>query len=254
MLFPPRGEMNQTDALTSLQGHKYYYNPETKVSTYTRPSAQPQFAPVQHAPQPADYISLSAGDEQPDAQQWSGFNGSLAGGGSISTGGNYQRHNDRDRRRPQHLQDRPKHRYNVPGCEPWVLVKTRLGRRFVHNADTGESVWRFPEHVMKAVVAWDVQRLREKEGRGEEAAVGDGAGERGESMGGPRVVKPAADAADDDEALGSDEEYEEVEVTDDEEGDNGDDAAAPSKRQRTATDDGDEDEEEYYVLEEEEEE
>lgn len=204
-------------------GHKYYYNAETKASTYTRPTIQAQGLPVQPTDQSADFISLSTDDTNSSGQQWNGFSAKF--GGSISSGG-FQR--SREPKRPQ-LQDRPKHKHKIQGCEPWILVTTRLKRRFVHNTETGESLWKFPDHVLKAVVEWDVQKLKQKHEEppeskdpNEEGSVED----EEEEGGAPRVIKPAAPGP-----IGSDseEEYEEVEVTDDE--DSGEDG--PAKRPRT---------------------
>ncbi|KAI5370634.1 putative FF domain, pre-mRNA-processing factor Prp40 [Septoria linicola] len=63
--------------------------------------------------------------------------------------------------RPQ--QDRPKSKHVLPGCEPWLLVKTKLRRRFVHNPDTKQSLWRIPAHVLPAVLAWEQSERDEKE-------------------------------------------------------------------------------------------
>lgn len=101
---------------------------------------------------------------------------------------------------------------------------------------------------MKAVVEWDVQKLKEKErrergetednleedaGQSPEEELGNESGNEG---GRPVIVKSAAGEADRDEDEGSEEEYEEVEVTDEEaeEGEDEDeDGGGPSKRQRT---------------------
>src|SRR5579871_4492695 len=140
-------------------GHTYYYNASTKKSTYTRPVAIPEISqiPIYDAgqfvsgfpnasSQQSDFISLDF--EEP---QRGGFRGGR--GGSISRQGFQQRRKEQA--------DRPKHKYEIPGCAPWVLVKTKLGRRFVHNTETGESFWKFPEDVMKGVIEFD-RREREK--------------------------------------------------------------------------------------------
>lgn len=51
--------------------------------------------------------------------------------------------------------DRPRSRHPLPGYEPWILVKTKLGRRFVHNTETKQSFWRIPQHVKAAVDTYD---------------------------------------------------------------------------------------------------
>jgi hypothetical protein len=58
---------------------------------------------------------------------------------------------------PRHAKDTPKSKHLLPGHDPWVLVKTKFGRRFVHNAETKESLWRIPKDVMQAVL--DFERL-----------------------------------------------------------------------------------------------
>jgi hypothetical protein len=250
-----------------MTGHKYYYNAETKKSTYTRPEAPPavpvppsqDFIPLSEPsedytppsrPPPAqnsfshstqDYISLSdppigAVPTYPyGAPPYSPFNHAR---GPFNVGapfGSISRSNwQQDRRKPQ---DRPKHRYKITACAPWVLVQTKLGRRFVHNTETGESLWKFPEHVMKAVVEWDVGRMKEKERKEEgestlvededqQASVQEDPGDEDVP---PRIVK-AAPVAEEDE-LASDEEYEEIEVTDDEADEAGE--GGPPKKQRT---------------------
>jgi hypothetical protein len=113
--------------------------------------------------------------------------------------------------------DRPKHRADVPGCAPWVLVTTRLGRRFVHNKETGESFWRFPDDVLRGVV--DMDRV-ERERR-----------ERGEDV---KETKEAKNEDEQGEEGGDDEsEYTEVEITDDEgAGEEEEDEEGPSKRMK----------------------
>lgn len=112
-------------------------------------------------------------------------------------------------------------------------MKTKLGRRFVHNPDTNESLWKFPQHVFKAVLEFD-RIEREKKERIE----------RGEEPEKPKEVvesKPASDSHLEDapqketrdlpenhEGVEDSDEYEEVEVTDSE-----DEEGQPSKRTRT---------------------
>jgi hypothetical protein len=203
-------------------GHSYYYNAATKQSTYKRPEALPAPPPAPAATEPTGYPSSAfPGGPFPGApphQQPFQFQSQGRGG-----------HHSHGSRRPQ-PQDRPKHKDAIPGCEPWVLVRTKLKRRFVHNPETGESFWKFPDRVMKGVIELDRIQRKRKERR-----------ERGDpSEDEEEIVKEmipeakadkdddeAADAAQDDE-LASDEEYEEVEVTDEEE-----DEESRAKRQRT---------------------
>lgn len=140
-----------------------------------------------------------------------------------------------DRQQPP-LQDRPKSKHEIPDCAPWLLVKTKLGRRFVYNPEQGESFWKFPLNVMKGVVELD--RLeREKKAKSENDDIGQS--EHKQAMATEEEILAEVNQSDAPAPLfreariirGEDgEEYEEVEVTDDE--DNGN----PSKRQKTEQD------------------
>ncbi|EUC48547.1 hypothetical protein COCMIDRAFT_2612 [Bipolaris oryzae ATCC 44560] len=246
-------------------GHSYYYNKETKKSTYTRPVAEaqsfyqptPPVAPAAPTPYAAAQkydTGYDTQSTQPTTQPQSSLNDFIFasapkqfpwhGGGQQSRGGHHGgmrggHNNFNDRRRER--DDRPKHRQDIPNCAPWVLVRTKFGRRFVWNKETNESFWKFPPNVMSAVIEFDRKERERKERR-----------ERGE----PSDVEDEQDAAamaeieaelaaaeeeveivevDGDEDMENDEEYEEVEVTDDE-GDSGN----ASKRQRTEEPAGDE--------------
>lgn len=134
-----------------------------------------------------------------------------------------------DRRKTQ--DDRPKHRHEIPNCAPWVLVRTKFGRRFVWNKETNESFWKFPPNVMKAVVEYD-RKEREKKDR---RARGEVSEDEAEDSAMAEIEAELAEAeeeveiveVDGEEGMENDEEYEEVEVTDDE-----GEGSAP-KRQRT---------------------
>ena len=71
----------------------------------------------------------------------------------------YQRDARFDRR---NAQDRPKSRHALPGHEPWVLVKTKFGRRFVHNTKNRESFWRIPDDVWPAVREFEASEKQQK--------------------------------------------------------------------------------------------
>ncbi|KAF2123872.1 hypothetical protein P153DRAFT_351381 [Dothidotthia symphoricarpi CBS 119687] len=234
-------------------GHTYFYNKETKKSTYTRPVAEtPQFynhpppsapstfdatpnynihnaQPAQNAFNPQQQMqNLIFGSAPRQAFQHSGPQHQGRGG---HRGGFRGGHNNYvERKRPQ--EDRPKHRQDIPNCAPWVLVKTKLGRRFVWNKDTNESFWKFPPNVMKAVVEFD-RREREKKERKERGEPSDV--EEDTAMADIEAELAAAEEeveiveVDGEEGMENDEEYEEVEVTDDE----GEGAENASKRQRT---------------------
>ncbi|GAB1743505.1 hypothetical protein NU219Hw_g436t1 [Hortaea werneckii] len=72
----------------------------------------------------------------------------------------YQRDARFDRR---NAQDRPRSKHALPGHEPWILVKTKFGRRFVHNTQTRESLWRIPDDVWPAVRDFDAWERQQKE-------------------------------------------------------------------------------------------
>ncbi|ORY17441.1 hypothetical protein BCR34DRAFT_474878 [Clohesyomyces aquaticus] len=231
-------------------GHMYYYNRDTGKSTYTRPIAdfhsfhQPSSAfPPPSAPSGAfanaDLFNplTTAPNFNPLTQQAPIHHGGFPpqsfprGGGHHRGGPRGGQNNFSDRRRQP--EDRPKHRNDIPSCAPWVLVKTKLGRRFVWNKDTNESFWKFPLDVVKAVVEFDRMEREKKERR----ARGDVSEEEDNAMAEVEAQLAAAEEeiqheiveVEGDVNMEDDEEYEEVEVTDDE----GQEAAQPSKRQRT---------------------
>ncbi|EGD99228.1 hypothetical protein TESG_06667 [Trichophyton tonsurans CBS 112818] len=188
-------------------GHRYYYNAETKQSTYKRPVEETPVPVVVPAALPSYPLQF-----QPPAHVTRGFDPNFQG--LSRTREPYRKH--------RHPEDRPKTKHAIPGCAPWVLVKTKLGRRFVHNPETNESFWRYPAEVMKGVVEYDrIEReAKERRERGEEETPKAEAGiepseKRSEKTPTPTEVVP--------ERRDSDSEYEEVEVTDDEE-------EEPSKR------------------------
>ncbi|KAF1925918.1 uncharacterized protein M421DRAFT_68595 [Didymella exigua CBS 183.55] len=231
-------------------GHTYFFNKETKKSTYTRPVAEvPQFQPTPPTA-PSSYIpppqnnTYNAQPAQPSSdpqrqiqdlvfggaprqafhnagQQRGGHRGGFRGG----------QNNFSDRRREK--DDRPKHRNDIPNCAPWVLVRTKFGRRFVWNKETNESFWKFPPHVMKAVVEYD-RKQREKKQRRERGEPSDVEEEEDTAMADIEAELAAGEEeveiveVDGEEGMENDEEYEEVEITDDE----GEGAEIVSKRQR----------------------
>ncbi|KAL4759350.1 FF domain protein [Aspergillus foveolatus] len=212
-------------------GHTYYYNSQTKQSTYTRPQSTPNEpslpAPI---PDPAANATFLTPDTLPPFSSTpyapQGYGASPFGvPGYNEPRGGFRGGKPYHDRRPRGPEDRPKSKHALPGCEPWVLVKTKLGRRFVHNTKTSESFWKFPTEVLKAVVEFDrlEREAKERRERGETAeteqattATGDAAKHRPESA----AATEGGEESD---------EYEEVEVTDSE----GEDERSPSKRQRT---------------------
>jgi len=75
----------------------------------------------------------------------------------------------------RHPEDRPKHVRKIPGAEPWLLITTKLKRRFVHQPQEGTSFWKFPQEVMLAVIDMDHKdrELRERRERGDEIKPGE---------------------------------------------------------------------------------
>ncbi|KAJ4349515.1 uncharacterized protein N0V89_008131 [Didymosphaeria variabile] len=241
-------------------GHVYYFNKETKKSTYTRPvvTAAPPPAPAPLPPPPASlparpslgadsaYADLNAGQDafnayDPKRQMedliFGGAqnlysrrgSGQSRGGHRGDSRGGHRNSSDR----PRHPKDRPKHRHDIPNCAPWVLVRTKLGRRFVWNKDTNESFWKFPPNVMKAVVEYDRMEREKKErkerGEPEEVEEDDGLADIEAGLAAAEEDVEIVEV-DGEEGMDEEEEYEEVEVTDDE----GGETSHPQKRQRTA--------------------
>ncbi|KAL7785916.1 hypothetical protein V8C37DRAFT_310340 [Trichoderma ceciliae] len=215
-------------------GHTYYYNAETKESTYKRPGVQ---LPIQSAPEPsyspyAAVPNLSdprvanaymAQFNQPPQAQRGGFGGGARGGFE-------------GRPRPQPL-DKPRKKELIPGCEPWLLVYTKYSRRFVYNPAKNTSYWRIPEKLMPAILEMDKKRIQNKTADGEREDQTKDDQSKGEET--KAVEKTPAERPD----YYDSSEYEEVEVTDDEGGGGGEDGDEndnehPSKRQRTEMEDG----------------
>ncbi|KAK5956714.1 hypothetical protein OHC33_002201 [Knufia fluminis] len=190
-------------------GHTYYYNAETNRSTYTRPAIAPE----------QEELLIDYGATKPDREMQASLNAmqefhrnndpNQLRPGHFTGGQSYQDRN-RDHSRPNRQGDRPKTKTAIPDCAPWVLVKTKYGRRFVHNTETKESLWKFPSEVMMAVidmdrVEWEKKKLAEEQ-KQQEQAEKEAAAQRAEAK---TAVQPVPQDYDSDE-------YEEVEVTDDE--------------------------------------
>ncbi|GKZ25281.1 hypothetical protein AbraIFM66951_002200 [Aspergillus brasiliensis] len=215
-------------------GHLYYYNSQTKQSTYTRPQAAPTQPPPAAALEPANKAPFLTPDTLPPfsstpyAPHGFGYGATLHGApfDSQSRGGFRGGRGYHDRK-PRGPQDRPKTKHDIPGCAPWVLVKTKLGRRFVHNPETNESFWKIPPEVLVGVLEYDrlEREAKEKKERGEE--VEDVAKEpEAKGLGQPQREEAETGAA---TAAGEEsDEYEEVEVTDSE-----GEEEQPFKRPRT---------------------
>ncbi|KAI1407713.1 hypothetical protein F5Y13DRAFT_174181 [Hypoxylon sp. FL1857] len=228
-------------------GHTYYYNAATKESTYNRPTASPiPTAPAIAQPPPlqdphASFFQYSTVPRLSDPATANAF---LAQYDPARQHQPLQQHHDGrggprgapdgrgDRARPQPV-DKPKSKVAIPGCEPWLLVYTKYGRRFAYNPVKNASYWRIPEKIMKGVLELDIKGAREKAGA---AQGGETSVEKSPSLE-PQGEASAGAAAGTDEHVELDSDYEEVEVTDDEgEGERGsedDSNEHPSKRQRT---------------------
>ncbi|KAL2759287.1 hypothetical protein ACRALDRAFT_2014603 [Sodiomyces alcalophilus JCM 7366] len=233
---------------TAPTGQKYYYHAETKQSTYTRPSLPVVPTPATNLPHhpSASFYQYSAVPNLSDPRVANAyvaqFNAQQRPAQGAHRGG---RGGGESRPRPQPV-DKPRSKIAIPGHEPWILVYTKYGRRFVYNPAKNASYWRIPERLMPGILELDKARLREKatsEGadkkeketeKGKEndeatAAVASGSGSRVQSMGPEEADRDQADDSS---------EYEEVEVTDDEmdgpgTGADDDGDEHPSKRQRT---------------------
>jgi hypothetical protein len=76
-----------------------------------------------------------------------------------NTGGrNHDRPHD-----PRNATDRPHSKHALPGYEPWMLIKTKLRRQFVHNTETKESLWHIPANIVPGVVAFGLRERERKE-------------------------------------------------------------------------------------------
>ncbi|KAK1771894.1 putative dna replication protein 4 protein [Phialemonium atrogriseum] len=212
-------------------GHTYYHNASTGQSTYRRPGAPPPTDPttsfLQHqAAAPAINLSDPATANAFMAQYASGPPAARRAPDGRGAGGG-------GRPRPQPT-DRPRAKVAIPGCEPWLLVYTRYGRRFAHNPARNASYWRIPDRLKLGILELDRERIRRKaeglgsEDEGEDKGAADAGPGTTTTTGDGGVVEKAT-AGEQGPAYDSDE-YEEVEVTDDE-GDEEDGNAA--KRQRT---------------------
>ncbi|GJN84298.1 hypothetical protein PLIIFM63780_007854 [Purpureocillium lilacinum] len=202
-------------------GHTYFYNAETKESTYKRPGVpqqQPPPAPAAQTPYPnipnlsdprVANAYLAQLNPQPQQQSRGGHSGRGGRGGFEG------------RPRPQPI-DKPRRKEPIPGFEPWILVYTKYSRRFVYNPAKNASYWRIPEKLMPGILELDKARIRKKTGADDEGETGDVAAE----------TRPKKSAHQDIDGDSSEYEEVEVEVTDDEADGDGD-GEHPSKRQRT---------------------
>ncbi|KAI5301685.1 hypothetical protein KEM56_001469 [Ascosphaera pollenicola] len=230
-------------------GHLYYYNAETKKSTYKRPVATPDpvaaaapqpypgaYPPGQFYPSPAP-VPVPGQIAFQGAAGYAGFPPSYPGFG-------YQQpfaaasHGQQQQQPRRKLEDRPKHKHPIPGHDGWFLIKTKLRRRFVWNSKTDESFWKVPEEIVDGVKEFDKRERERKErrARGEKSPSPEPEPkkeEKGQETGATAAREtPHPPATVDQQGDGDDgSEYEEVEVTDDE-GAEDEDTQNPSKRTR----------------------
>lgn len=130
--------------------------------------------------------------------------------------------------RKRKTEDRPKFKHAIPGHAPWILVKTRFGRQFIHNPDSGHSTWKIPDDLQDAITRLEAQekpqqgekplkesstQLEKSRDISEEATAKEGDTKHESSS---ATADNVAVDNEHDQGSGSDE-YEEVEVTDDEE-------------------------------------
>lgn len=188
-------------------GHTYYHHAENQTSTYTRPTV-PSDEPLQ-----IDY-----GATEPDhvvrasMQVMDEFNrNNPVEPGHFTGGRSYQDHS----RRRGNQGDRPKSKAPIPNCTPWILVKTKLGRRFVHNSETKQSLWKFPQEVMMAVIEMDRLEWEANKKESDKPEEKEEQGHPEQSAEEPKSIAPTSQHPPTAEDYDSDS-YEEVEVTDDE--------------------------------------
>ncbi|KAL7621790.1 hypothetical protein AAE478_007289 [Parahypoxylon ruwenzoriense] len=226
-------------------GHTYYYNAATKQSTYTRPTAHPSPAvAAQQPPLPPppfqdphkSFSQYSAVPQLSDPATANAFLAQYNPARQQEGRGIDQQHdrreyrggaNGRDRPRPQPV-DKPKSKVSIPGCEPWLLVYTKYGRRFAYNPTKNASYWRIPDKIMNGVLELDIKGLKEK---ASPKKSGSAELQKEDTTRSTEEVEERVDL---------DSEYEEIEVTDDEgseegngEGVGGDNGSLSRKRQRT---------------------
>ncbi|KAI1451460.1 hypothetical protein F4805DRAFT_96392 [Annulohypoxylon moriforme] len=232
-------------------GHTYYYNARTKESTYTRPAPSPSPAAdaiAQPVPPPprdphASFFQYSTIPQLSDPATANAFLAQYDPSRQRQTqqrqydghGGHRKPPDGRgDRPRPQPV-DKPKSKVTIPGCEPWLLVYTKYGRRFAYNPVKNASYWRIPDKIMKGVLELDIRGAQEKAAGAQDQKANPDEPASTESL---REASASVAAKEIEKQVDLDSDYEEVEVTDDEgEGDGDEDEnnanGHHSKRQRT---------------------
>ncbi|KAI9800964.1 MAG: hypothetical protein M1833_003101 [Piccolia ochrophora] len=237
---------------TAPTGHAYYYNADTKQSTYTRPtepatnvsSRSPNDGVLFQSVDPSQYFNQQPpfADSSQDFQvpgRHHDFNTFTPPGSERHLNasahnydrgrGNHRGRGFRDRRGRNVPEDRPRSKHVLPDQSLWLLIKTKLGRRFFFNPETRESFWKIPELLQASVQTFD---QNERDGKNVDTEIEEDQDAEQESETKERPVEsgnevppvaPSNEQKDEDE---DSDEYEEVEVTDDED-------ENPSKRLRT---------------------
>jgi hypothetical protein len=116
-----------------------------------------------------DFVSLGVKDNA-NEQYGYGARETEPAPGNVPTGPRdnetHKEHHGRQRNArhdPRNAKDRPKSKHALPGFEPWILVRTKFGRRFAHNTKTKESFWYIPKDVMPGVIAFERSEKEDKE-------------------------------------------------------------------------------------------
>lgn len=162
---------------TAPTGHRYYYNAETKKSTYKKPAKSshdaishntqvPISSPTtastksKHIPEVSTVPELLAVEQSEDPVKQ--VLPDTAGSGGL--------HNLVHDGVPtiETKKDRPKRKEAIPIAIPWVRVYTKLNRVFYHNLTTNESCWVVPEDIAPEVARWTKERHHQEEVIGDE--------------------------------------------------------------------------------------
>lgn len=127
------------------------------------------------ADEEADFVPLGGDDEDAGDDRY-GFAAAEEADSSLAAApkgpraqqgaGHFNRNAWND---PRNAKDRPKSKHVLPGQEPWILIRTKYGRRFAHNTQTKESLWRIPNDVFQAVREFE-RAEREQREKGHNAA------------------------------------------------------------------------------------
>lgn len=109
-----------------------------------------------HEPVDSEFVSLDVNESEGGKYGYGEENTISHADAPVDAPNGPRAHSHRDARFDRrNAQDRPKSKHALPGYEPWVLVKTKFGRRFVHNTATKESFWHVPSDVWPAVKEFD---------------------------------------------------------------------------------------------------